>query len=562
MANQHSIQPEMLLSDEQLTEAQRVQRETGQLLDEVLVELGVCAPESVLEVQAGQAGRPLVQVAESDLDPQVIDLVPAEPALRHQALPLTETPTSLRVAVADPFNVVAAEDIRMVTSREVELVFSSPSQIRRFVEEYYTRRMLADTTENDVQVLDDTENEIGDLERMAQEATVVKLVNLILRQAVQERASDVHVEPFERGMQVRYRIDGILHQVPSPPQRLQAAIISRLKIMADLDIAERRKPQDGRIKTRISGREVDIRVSTVPTLYGESVVLRLLDRSAMDYTLADIGMLPETHDRVQQLIRLPHGMILATGPTGSGKTTTLYASLRAVFSSEKKILTIEDPIEYQLHGVNQIQVHPQIGLTFATGLRSIVRQDPDIIMVGEIRDAETAEIAIHSALTGHLVFSTLHTNDAASAVTRLLEMGIAAYLVASSVEAIIAQRLVRTICPHCKEPRGDMETMLRKLPENGFSLAANEVLYTGRGCDYCKYTGYYGRTGIYELLLVDSTIRPLVMERAPAATIRSAACQQGMRTLREDGWAKVLQGITTVEEVLRVTRQDDRGPLE
>jgi general secretion pathway protein E len=255
-------------------------------------------------------------------------------------------------------------------------------------------------------------------------------------------------------------------------------------------------------------------------------------------------------------------MMLATGPTGSGKTTTLYASLRAVFSSEKKILTIEDPIEYQLHGVNQIQVHPQIGLTFATGLRSIVRQDPDIIMVGEIRDAETAEIAIHSALTGHLVFSTLHTNDAASAVTRLLEMGIAAYLVASSVEAIVAQRLVRTICPHCKEPRGDMETMLRKLPENGFSLAANEVLYAGRGCDYCKHTGYRGRTGIYELLLVDSTIRPLVMERAPAATIRSAACQQGMRTLREDGWTKVLQGITTVEEVLRVTRQDDWGSSE
>ena len=562
MANQYSTQLKMRLSDEQLAEAQRVQRETGQSLDEVLVELGYCAPESVLEVLSWQAGRPLLDLVESDLDPQVIDLVPAELALRHQALPLTETPTSLRVAVADPFNVVAAEDIRMVTSREVELVFSSPSQIRRFVEEYYTRRMLADTTENDVQVLDEIENEIGDLERMAKEATVVKLVNLILRQAVQERASDVHVEPFERGMQVRYRIDGILHQVPSPPQRLQAAIISRLKIMADLDIAERRKPQDGRIKTRISGREVDIRVSTVPTLYGESVVLRLLDRSAMDYTLADIGMLPETHDRVQQLIRLPHGMMLATGPTGSGKTTTLYASLRAVFSSEKKILTIEDPIEYQLHGVNQIQVHPQIGLTFATGLRSIVRQDPDIIMVGEIRDAETAEIAIHSALTGHLVFSTLHTNDAASAVTRLLEMGIAAYLVASSVEAVVAQRLVRTICPHCKEPRGDMGTMLRKLPENGFSLADNEVLYAGRGCDYCKYTGYHGRTGIYELLLVDSTIRPLVMGRAPAATIRSAACQQGMRTLREDGWTKVLQGITTVEEVLRVTRQDEWGPSE
>ena len=389
--------------------------------------------DPALQALAREACLPLVHLSERDIDPRVIALIPTELAFRHQVLPLSATAISLRVAIADPFNTAAADDIRLVTGRDVALVLAPPDEIKRFVEEHYTRRMIADTAEDDVQVLDDNSDEIGDLETMAREATVVKLVNLLLRQAVQERASDVHVEPFERDLKVRYRIDGILHEAPPTPKRLQSAIISRLKIMSNLDIAERRKPQDGRIKTRIAGREIDIRVSTVPTLYGESVVLRLLDRSAMNYTLTDIGMLPSMFRRIEQIISMPHGMILATGPTGSGKTTTLYASLRAAYSSEKKILTIEDPIEYQLNGVNQIQVHPQIGLTFATGLRHILRQDPDIIMVGEIRDPETAEIAVNSALTGHLVFSTLHTNDAASAVTRLLEMNVETYLVASSV---------------------------------------------------------------------------------------------------------------------------------
>jgi type II secretion system protein E len=545
-----------------VNQGRTVEQHTAESLDDVLAHLDLNAADSSLEALAREAGLPLVQIVERNLDPKVVGLIPTELAFRHHALPLQATPITLRVAVADPFNITAADDIRLVTGRDVELVFADPREIRRLVEEHYTRRMIADTTEDDVQVLDESDHEIGDLERMAKEATVVKLVNLILRQAVQERASDVHVEPFEKGVQVRYRIDGILHEVPSPPKRLQSAIISRLKIMANLDIAERRKPQDGRIKTRIAGREIDIRLSTVPTLYGESVVLRLLDRSAMDYSLTDIGMLPETLRYIEQLITLPHGMILATGPTGSGKTTSLYASLRAAYSSEKKILTIEDPIEYQLHGVNQIQVHPQIGLTFATGLRAILRQDPDVVMVGEIRDTETAEIAVHSALTGHLVFSTLHTNDAASAVTRLLEMGIEPYLVASSVEAVLAQRLVRTICQHCKEPRRDMETLLTKFTGGEFPISSQDTLYTGRGCDQCKQSGYRGRTGIYELLVMSNALRPLVMERAPASTIRTVACQQGMRTLREDGWRKVQQGATTVEEVLRVTRQDDIEPVE
>ena len=546
-----------MLSGEQLRQARVIQSETGQAVDEVLVNLGFCTPESALDVLAAQAGLPLIQLTERDIDPRVIALIPAELAFRHHVLPLSVTPTTLRVAVADPFNTAAADDIRLVTGRDVELVFAPPQEIRRFVEEFYTRRMIADTNDDEVQVLEEGSDEIADLETMAKEATVVKLVNLILRQAVQERASDVHVEPFEKEMKVRYRIDGLLHEAPSTPRRLQSAIISRLKIMANLDIAERRKPQDGRIKTRIAGREIDIRVSTVPTLYGESVVLRLLDRSAMNYGLAEIGMLPGMLRKIEEIISLPHGMILATGPTGSGKTTTLYSALRAAYTTEKKILTIEDPIEYQLDGVNQIQVHPQIGLTFASGLRSILRQDPDIIMVGEIRDAETAEIAVHSALTGHLVFSTLHTNDAASAVTRLLEMGIEHYLVASSVEAVLAQRLVRTICPHCKEPRSDMETLREKFSGSDFTISPHTPLYIGGGCEHCKHSGYRGRTGIYELLVMDNAIRPLVMDRAPANVIRGMACQQGMQTLREDGWRKVLLGITTVEEVLRVSRQDD-----
>jgi type II secretion system protein E len=555
--DQH-LETDVLLGEEPWRQARSMHQQTGQPLDEVLADLGFCAPENALAIIARQAGIRLVQISESTLEPGIIALVPTELAFRHQVLPLTATPSSICVAVADPFNVAAADDIRMVTGRYVDLVFANPREIRRLVEEYYTRRMIADTTDEDVQVIDQANDEIGDLASMAKEATVVKLVNLILRQAVQDRASDVHVEPLDLGLRVRYRIDGILHEVSAPPRRLQPAIISRLKIMANLDISERRKPQDGRIKSRIAGREIDIRVSTVPTLFGESVVLRLLDRSVMNYTLAEIGLSPQTMQSIEQLITLPHGMILATGPTGSGKTTSLYAALRAAYSTEKKILTIEDPIEYQLNGVNQIQVHPQIGLTFATGLRHILRQDPDIIMVGEVRDSETAEIAIHSALTGHLVFSTLHTNDAASAVTRLLEMEIEAFLVASSLEAVLAQRLVRLICHHCKEPRRDSAEVLDKWAGNNLPVPpGTTVLYQGRGCEQCKQSGYRGRTGIYELLVMDNAIRPLVLAHTPAGAIRGVACEHGMRTLREDGWNKALQGITTVEEVMRVTRQDD-----
>lgn len=551
------LKEDIPLTKEQIDHALQVQGDTGQRLGEILLSLGYCSPEQALCGLARQAGMRLVELHEGDLDPEVIALIPAELAYKHQSLPLSVNDSSIRVVISDPFNTAAAEDIRMVTGLSVDLVFADPKEVRRLVEDRYMQRMLNDTADEDIQILEDSDDEIGDLERMAKEATVIKLVNLILRQAVQERATDVHVEPFERGMKVRYRIDGMLHEVSSPPARLQAAIISRLKIMANLDIAQRRLPQDGRIKTKIAGSEVDIRMSTVPTLYGESIALRLLYRSAASYRLEKVGMLPDTLRQMEKLITLPHGMILATGPTGSGKTTTLYGALMKAYSPEKKVITIEDPIEYQLDGVNQIQVHPQIGLTFANGLRHIVRQDPDVIMVGEIRDSETAEIAIHSALTGHLVFSTLHTNDAAGAITRLLDMDVEPYLVSSCVEAVLAQRLVRLICPNCKEPRKDAEEVLSRLGGNGVDQSGAHTLYKGRGCEQCKHRGYRGRTGVFELLVMNDAIRKLVLNRSPAGAIREAACERGMRTLRQDGWAKVAQGLTTVEELVRVTHQED-----
>ena len=541
------------LTNDQFRQALLIHKDTGQALADVLVGLGFCTESQAPSLIATQAGIPFVRVNESDPDPDAIALVPPELAYRHHILPLSVNGSTIRVAIADPFNLAVADDIRVVTGKTAEIVFADPQQIQRLVEEHYMRRMIADTADEDVEVLDESSDELGDLERMAREATVIKFVNLLLRQAVQEHASDVHVEPYEKGMCVRYRIDGALQEMSSPPRRLQAAVISRLKIMASLDIAERRLPQDGRIKTKIGGREVDIRISTIPTLHGESVVLRLLDKSAMNYSLDSIGMMPDTLEQMDRAIHAPHGMILVTGPTGSGKTTTLYSALQRAYSPEKKIITVEDPVEYQFQGVSQIQVHPKIGLTFAAGLRHILRHDPDIIMVGEIRDLETAEIAVHSALTGHLVFSTLHTNDAAGAVTRLLEMGIEPYLVTSSVEALVAQRLVRTICPDCREAYQASVGELAKIQKNGLK---SMTLYKGRGCDRCKQTGYKGRTAIYEMLLVNDAIRSLVLERAPATAIEDMACRHGMRTLREDGWLKVAQGITTVDEVVRVTQDD------
>jgi general secretion pathway protein E/type IV pilus assembly protein PilB len=384
------------------------------------------------------------------------------------------------------------------------------------------------------------------------------LVNEILLEAIEARASDIHIESQPSGLKIRYRIDGILHPQPVPPEitRFQAAIISRIKIMARLNIAERRLPQDGRIQLKVKGREVDVRVSVIPMIHGEGVVLRLLDKGAMEFTLSKLGMEEEIYQKYQQLIRLPHGIILVTGPTGSGKTTTLYSSLLEIRSEETKIITTEDPVEYRLEGINQIQVHPKIGLTFANSLRAILRHDPDIVLVGEIRDLETAENAIQAALTGHLVFSTLHTNDAATAFTRLVDMGVEPFLVSSTVEAVMAQRLVRTLCPHCKQPftpaRDDLP---RDFPYEQL-MATGGKIYRPVGCRACRHVGYLGRVGIFELLISSDRIRQLAHDRATAWEIRRAALEEGMTTLRQDGWRKVLTGRTTIEEVLRVTKGD------
>jgi type II secretory ATPase GspE/PulE/Tfp pilus assembly ATPase PilB-like protein len=392
---------------------------------------------------------------------------------------------------------------------------------------------------------------------MAREELVIQMVNLIINQAIQDRASDIHIEPFEKELRVRYRIDGVLHEVNSPPKRLHAAIISRVKILSDMDIAERRLPQDGRMRIRTGNRQIDLRISTIPTLYGESAVMRILDKQTAMLGLQELGMHGPQFDRFRRLIQEPHGIILVTGPTGSGKTTTLYAALNEIYSNEKKIITIEDPVEYQLGGINQIQVHPQIGLSFASGLRHIVRQDPDIIMVGEIRDAETVEIAVHAALTGHLVFSTLHTNDAPGAVSRLLDMGAEPYLIASSLIGVIAQRLVRLNCPRCKRPVAEKALELEEVGITPHMLHDGTVM-AGQGCPECRSVGYRGRSGIYEMMTIDDTLRQMIVRREPSTALKQySVANQGMTTLLQDGRRRILHGDTTVKEVLRVCQRED-----
>ncbi len=453
-----------------------------------------------------------------------------------------ETRLAMGVALGAPVVAIPAPEEEILEA--IEVVYQPGSPMSRLVDGLEAEEL--DLTREETA-------EIGHLRDMAREAPIIQLVNLLLLRAIDLGASDIHLEPFENDFRVRYRKDGILYEAESPPKGVQAAVISRLKIMARMDIAERRLPQDGRFGLKVQGREIDLRFSTVPTFYGESMVIRILDRERVILDLDRLGFPAPVLRQFDRLIHKPYGMILVTGPTGSGKTTTLYAALERINSPEKKIITIEDPVEYRLAGVNQVQVKPDIGLTFGRGLRHLVRQDPDILLVGEIRDRETAEISIHAALTGHLVFSTLHTNDAAGAITRLLEMGIEDYLLASSVLGILAQRLVRLICPECKEalppeaiPELEPAKIAGRLPER---------LYQGRGCEICAHTGYQGRTGIYELLLIDEPLRQLILQRADAATINQAGQRQGMETLVADGWAKVAAGLTTSQEVLRVTQE-------
>jgi general secretion pathway protein E len=534
-----------LLTPEDLERALGIQRErSGEKIGRILIDLGFLAQRDLLQALSEQLG---LSVAAMDgapaLTPETERLSPR--FLRQaRALPLSVEGTTLRLAMADPLDFETLSVVRLVTGLTVQSELATEAEILDAIERYYG--------EEEKEIASsglDGEESAADLEQlrdMASEAPVIRLVNAMIATAVEKRSSDIHIEPFEKEFRIRYRIDGVLHEQEPPPRELKAAIISRLKLMARLNIAERRLPQDGRIKVKALGREVDLRVSTLPTLYGESVVMRLLDRSASDfYDLHNLGFDPLMLERMEHFTSLPHGIFLVTGPTGSGKSTTLYSALKLINQPDKKIITIEDPVEYQMDGINQIHVNPQIGLTFAAGLRHIVRQDPDVIMVGEIRDRETADVAIRAALTGHFVYSTLHTNDAPSAITRLTDMGVENYLISSSVVAVLAQRLVRVICHECKVDAGERMTPMGEMVPS----------FRGAGCDRCFGTGYKGRVGIFEMMELSEDIRRLIMANADAGQLTVAAREHGMRSLREDGWLKVATGVTTADEVIRVTQE-------
>ena len=514
--------------------------------------------DQLLQKLAHALQWPYLDLPHLTVPPETRQKISTKVAFQYYVLPTQFENDILQVAVSNPFHTALLNAVQFDAQCPVRFALAPQAEIEKALKKYYgvgaeTLDEMSEDEPLELMVSEDKEITESD-----QEASVIKFVNQIVWEAFKDRATDIHFEPAEDELRIRYRIDGILHQTPMPPQlkRFQASIISRIKVMSGMNIAEKRLPQDGRINVRIKGEEIDIRVSTVPTVYGESVSLRLLTRGKIFLSLEKLGFDPKDETAIRDIILKPHGIFLVTGPTGSGKSTSLYAFLSTINSVHKRIITIEEPVEYEIKGINQIAVRPDIGLTFAMGLRHILRQDPNVIMVGEIRDLETAEIAIRAALTGHLVFSTLHTNDAPSAFTRLIDMGIEPFLVASSVEAIMAQRLVRTICPHCKEEQKVQRDYLRRI---GFPEADIDTtkFWRGVGCEACRQLGYQGRMGIYELLLLNEGIRPLVLSRAPSSTIAQKAIEQGMRTLRIDGWNKVRHGITTIEEVIRVTQMEE-----
>jgi len=525
-----------------------------------LVDMGFVSEEDLLKILGGYFGYPYVSLKNFQAKELFIDCL-AESFMREaKFVPLELNDTTLVLAINNPFDTHVFDAIRLLTRYNLDIRLAKDAEISDAIEKLFSTgssamdRIIESTGRDDGGEFSmENEGDVDHLKDLASEAPVIRLVNLIISRAIELQASDIHFEPFEKAFHVRYRIDGVLHDVESPPKNLQAAVISRIKIMSKLNIAERRLPQDGRIKLRVMGKEIDFRVSTLPTLFGESVVMRILDSESIVFDLDHLGFPRDQLENFSDLISRPYGIILVTGPTGSGKTTTLYSALNKINDAEKKIITVEDPVEYQLFGVNQIHVKASIGLTFANCLRSILRQDPDVIMIGEIRDAETAEIAIHSALTGHLVFSTLHTNDAAGAVTRLLEMGMENYLVSSSLLGIMAQRLVRVICPQCKEEYEPAEDILREMDLNPADVSGIR-LARGRGCEHCANTGYRGRSGIYELMMLHDDIRRLILDQADSKAIKDRARALGMQTLREAGWTKVREQITTVSEVRRVTQ--------
>ena len=549
------------LLDERQLELSRKGRGEGGRLDQAAVELGFLTEEEALRALGEEVHLDYVDLAQTAIDLSLLREFPPKFIHREMLFPVRQENGALVVATSDPFNLYPLDELSVATGLAVVPVLAGRSEIAKLIKTHLgvgsetVDGLLAQREDEPVELLEQIEADDSELSEIAQEPSVIRLVNEILLEAIESRASDVHIESQQSGLRVRYRIDGVLHPQPVPPEisRFQAAILSRLKIMSRLNIAERRLPQDGRIQLKVSGREVDVRVSVMPMIHGEGIVLRLLDKGGMEFSLAKLGMEEDLYRTFRELIRLPHGIILVTGPTGSGKTTTLYSSLLEIRSPETKIITTEDPVEYQLEGINQIQVHPKIGLTFGRSLRSILRHDPDIILVGEIRDLETAENAIQASLTGHLVFSTLHTNDAAGAYTRLVDMGVEPFLVSSTLEAVMAQRLVRTLCPACKRPyHPTADTLPKDFPMD--RLPADVPLYRPVGCRACRQVGYRGRLGLFELLQTTEQIRQLAHDRASTWSIKRAALESGAPVLRDDGWKKVIAGQTSVDEVIRVTK--------
>lgn len=548
-----------LITPEQLDDALALQKTTDGRIGSILVKLGYVSEEAIASFLGRQYGVPSVDLSKTTVNPAILALIPAEVARKHLLIPLSQSGSILTVAMADPSDIVAIDEVRFITGHNIQPMVAPDASIRNALNRYYdtagfARSLVRDLEEKELGVAGPERRgvDLAELYRATEEAPVVKLVNLVLTDAINKGASDIHLEPYEKTFRIRFRLDGVLYEVMSPPLTLHAAVTSRIKIMARLDIAERRMPQDGRIKVKMRDRELDLRVSTVPTLFGEKVVMRLLDRANLELDMSKLGFEPEALSMFGKAILAPHGMILATGPTGSGKTTTLYSALNQLNRIGTNIMTAEDPIEYNLTGINQTQVKSEIGLTFAALLRSFLRQDPDIIMVGEIRDFETAEIAIKAALTGHLVLSTVHTNDAISTVGRLISMGVPAYLVSASLNLLLAQRLVRRLCAECR-----MEALvpISTLEEIGFSPqeAQSVTCYKGKGCIACRDTGYRGRIGLYEVVLLNEQMREAILNGVSMNELRTLQYTYNMRSLAESGLQKIRQGVTTVEEVIRVT---------
>ena len=554
-----------LIDDLQFDEVQAEFKRSGKPIIQILQDFGVLDLDSVLQVMADSISAEVVTLRESDFTPAIIQTVPAKTARMYQCLPVALEGSTLKLALVDPLNPARVDELGFVIKKDVQLVVADPDRIQKLIEKFYPDGAAGDG-ESFSDILKElgadkglaaeagaaAENDTNAVQDLANQAPIVRFVNLVLQQAVQDRASDIHFEPFETDFRIRYRVDGALYEMSPPPKHLALPVISRLKVMANLNISERRMPQDGRINYNLGTRMIDLRVSTLPTQFGESVVLRVLDRTAVNLEIESLGLPKFIYDFVVEVIQRPNGIMVVTGPTGCGKTTTLYSCLRRVNTMDSKLLTAEDPVEYDIEGIMQVAVNEGVGLTFSKALRSFLRQDPDIIMVGEMRDLETAQISIQASLTGHLVLSTLHTNDSPGAITRLIDMGVEPFLISSTLMAVLGQRLVRTVCKNCRTPFEPTEAQLGMLNLSPHDLG-EKLFYYGRGCSNCNDTGYRGRKGIFELLIINDNIRSLINERAPTVVLRQKAVELGMVTLREDGLRSIFDGDTTIEEVVKYT---------